>query len=215
MTLDRRRALLAWAQESGAYILEDDYDSEYRFEGDPIPALQGLDTQEHVIFLGSFNKVLFPSLRLGYAVVPPALLDHVLAMRLGSDVAPSGPEQAILCDFLAEGHFGRHIRRMRSVYAVRLAALQDAAKKYLTGLLEISPIRAGLSTAGILCNGMTSLTAEKQAAAHGIEVLGFHRFFQDSSTVEGLLLGFAPFTEHEIHHGVRSLAKALESKMPQ
>lgn len=210
LSIERRLALLAWARESGAFILEDDYDSEYRFEGHPMPALQGLDTHDSVIFLGSFNKVLFPSLRLGYAVVPPALLDPVLALRLGSDVAPPGPSQAILCDFIAEGHLGRHIRRMRNLYAARLAALQEAAQRYLAGILEISSIRAGLSTAGVLRNSMTSRKAESLAAANGIEVLGLHRFFLGKSTVEGLLLGFAGFTEHEIRHSVRALAKALE-----
>jgi GntR family transcriptional regulator/MocR family aminotransferase len=211
LSLERRLALLAWAQGTSAFILEDDYDSEYRFEGHPIPALQGLDTHASVIFLGSFNKVLFPSLRLGFAVVPPALLDPVLALRLGSDVAPPGPDQAILCDFIAEGHLGRHIRRMRNLYADRLAALQEAAEQYLSGILEVSSIRAGLSTAGILRNGMTSREAEGLAAATGIEVLGFHRFFLGKSTAEGLLMGFAGFTEREIRRGVRALAKALES----
>lgn len=215
LSLERRLALLAWAHEASAYILEDDYDSEYRFEGHPIPALQGLDAHDSVIFLGSFNKVLFPSLRLGYAVVAPALLDRLLALRLGSDVAPPGPDQAILCDFIAEGHLGRHIRRMRNLYAVRLAALQEAAQKYLAGMLEIPPIRAGLSTAGILRNGMTSREAEELAAANGIEVLGFHRFFMGESIVEGLLMGFAGFTEREIQRGVRALAKALELSTAQ
>jgi len=211
LSLDRRLALLAWAHEASAFILEDDYDSEYRFGAHPIAALQGLDTHESVIFLGSFNKVLFPSLRLGFAVVPPVLLDPVLALRLGSDVGPPGPDQAILCDFIVEGHLGRHIRRMRNLYAARLEALQEAAYKYLAGVLEISSIRAGLSTAAILHNGMTSAEAESLATASGIEVLGFHRFSLGKSTIEGLLMGFASFTEREIQHGVRTLAKALES----
>jgi GntR family transcriptional regulator/MocR family aminotransferase len=211
LSLDRRLALLAWAHEAGAFILEDDYDSEYRFEGHPISALQGLDTNDSVIFLGSFNKVLFPSLRLGYAVVPPTLLDPLLALRFGSDFGPPGPDQAILCDFIAEGHLGRHIRRMRNLYAGRLAALQEAAHQYLAGLLEISSVRAGLSTVGILRNGMTSREAESLAAANGIEVLGFHRFFLGKNTVEGLLMGFAGFTESKIRRGVRALATALES----
>jgi len=210
MSLERRLALLAWAQDANAFILEDDYDSEYRFEGHPIPAMQGLDTHESVIFLGSFNKVLFPSLRLGFAVVPPALLDPVLALRLASDVTPPGLDQAILCDFIAEGHLGRHIRRMRNLYATRLEALQEAAQQYLGGVLEISSIRAGLSTAGILCNGMTSREAESLATANGIEVLGLHRFILGKNTIEGLLLGFASFTEREIRGSVRALAKALD-----
>jgi len=214
LSLERRLALLAWARKTGAFILEDDYDSEYRFEGRPIPALQGLDASDSVIFLGSFNKVLFPSLRLGYAVVPPALLDSLLALRLGSDLGPPGPAQAILCDFMAEGHLGRHIRRMRNLYAARLSVLQDSSKQYLDGLLEITPIRAGLSAAGILRNGTTSREAEHLALANGIEVLGLHRFFIGSSSIEGLLLGFAAFTEHEIRRGVRALAQVLQRSAP-
>ncbi len=142
--------------------------------------------------------------------MPSGLLDPVLALRLASDVAPPGPDQAILCDFIAEGHLGRHIRRMRNLYAARLEALQEAARQYLGGVLEISSIRAGLSTAGTLRNGMTSREAESLATAKGIEVLGFHRFFLGQSTVEGLLIGFAGFSEIEIRRGVRTLAKALE-----
>lgn len=211
LALERRLELLSWANEARAFIIEDDYDSEYRFEGEPFPALQGLDRHGSVIFLGSFNKVLFPSLRLGYAVVPPNLLDLVLALRLASDVAPPGPDQAILCDFIAEGHLGRHIRRMRNLYATRLVALQEAAQQHLAKILEISPIRAGLSTAGILRNGMTSSEAERLAQANGIESLGLHRFtLGKKPPVEGLLLGFSAFAEREIQRGVRALAKALE-----
>jgi len=211
MSLESRLALLAWAHEVDAFLIEDDYDSEYRFEGRPVPALQGLDKNGSVIFLGSFNKVLFPSLRLGFAVVPPALLDPLLALRLGADFCSPGLDQAILCDFIAEGHLGRHIRRMRNLYAARQAALQEAAHQYLGGLLEISPVRAGLSTAAFLRNGMTSRQAESIAADHGIEVLGFHRFALSSSTTDGLLMGFAAFTEREIHRSVIALALWLES----
>jgi GntR family transcriptional regulator / MocR family aminotransferase len=212
MTLQRRLELLAWARAAGAFVIEDDYDSEYRFEGKPIPALQALDNYGSVILLGSFSKVLFPALRLGYVVVPPDLLDKVLALRISVDFFPSDLNQAILCDFMVEGHLGRHIRRMRDLYATRLAALQDAARKYLAGLIEISPIRAGLSTAGFLQNGITSRQAEKLATEFGIEVMGLHRFRTGTiHSVEGLLLGFAAFTEDQIKQGVVALAAALGS----
>ena len=142
----------------------------------PMPALQGLDKAGSVIFLGSFNKVLFPSLRLGYLVAPTTLLDPLLALRLGVDFHPPTLDQAILCDFITEGHLGRHIRRMRDMYAERLAALQHEARKYLSGLLDVSPIQAGLNTAGFLRNGMSSRQAEALAANHGIEALGLDRF---------------------------------------
>jgi len=210
MSLERRLELLGWARAAGVFVIEDDYDSEYRFEGKPIPSLQALDRSGSVVLLGSFSKVLFPSLRLGYMVAPHELVERVLALRVSVDLFPSNVNQAILCDFIAEGHFGRHIRRMREMYAARLAALQDAARKYLTGLLEISPIRAGLSTAGFLANGINSPEAEGRATKFGVEVLGLHRFTIGRSTPrEGLLLGFAAFKEDQIRKGVATLAAAL------
>ena len=210
MPLERRIAVLKWARETGTFLIEDDYDSEYRFDGRPMPALQGLDKTGSVIFLGSFNKVLFPSLRLGYLVMPPALLDPLLTLRLGVDLHPPSFDQAILCDFMTEGHLGRHIRRMRDLYADRLAALQHEAKKYLAGLLDVAPIQAGLNTAGFLRNGMVSRQAEAVAANHGIEAPGLDRFTLKRRDVEGVLLGFAAFDEREIRHGIVRLAAALE-----
>ena len=168
-----------------------------------------------MIFLGSFNKVLFPSLRMGYLVSPPALLDPLLALRLGVDLHPPSFDQAILCDFMTEGHLGRHIRRMRDIYASRLAALQDQARKYLAGLLDVSPVRAGLNTAGLLRNGMLSRQAEAVAANHGIEAPGLDRFTLKRGQVEGLLLGFAAFDEREIRGGIVTLAAALEPRAPR
>ena len=215
MSLERRLALLEWARRAGAFVIEDDYDSEYRFEGRPVPALQGLDKSNSVIFLGSFSKVLFPSLRLGYVVLPPTLMDRVLALRVGVDLCPSTLNQAVLCDFMAEGHLGRHVRRMREMYTARLAALHDGARRYLSGLIEISPVRAGLNTAGFLQNGMTSQQAESCAANQGIEAMGFNRFKLSTTRVEGLLIGFAAFSEREIGRGVVSLAAALEHGSPK
>ena len=141
MPVERRLSLLSWAYEANAFVIEDDYDSEYRFEGRPLPALQGLDKRGSVIFLGSFSKVLFPALRLGYVVLPARLLDPVLGLRVAVDSYPLALLQATLCDFMTEGHLGRHIRKMREMYANRLGVLQDAARKHLGGLLDISSCR--------------------------------------------------------------------------
>ena len=210
MSLERRLAILAWAREAKTFLIEDDYDSEYRFEGLPVPALQGLDQNERVILLGSFNKLLFPSLRIGYAVLPSTLVDPFLAQRFSVDLHPSGLDQAILCDFIIEGHLGRHVRRMRELYAQRLAALQDGARRFLDGLLEVQPIQAGLNTAGILRNSMTSRQAEAAASARGIEAMALSRFALKRTDVHGLLLGFAAFDQREIRRGIMSLATALE-----
>jgi GntR family transcriptional regulator/MocR family aminotransferase len=210
MSIERRLALLSWARHTGAFIIEDDYDGEYRFDGPPVPALQGLDDGRSVIFLGSFNKVLFPALRIGYMVLPPALVNPILALRFAVDLNPSGLDHAILSDFILEGHLARHIRRTRELYAARLAALQDAAQKHLTGLLKVSPIRAGLSTAAFLQDGMSARVVEAAAATRGLEAIAVDRFSLSKKISGGLLLGFAPFDEREIRRGVATLAAVLE-----
>ena len=168
--------LLSWASETGAFIIEDDYDSEFRFEGRPVPALQGPGRHGNVILLGTFNKLLFPTLRLGYAVLPPDLVDRFLAFRYGTDLHGTGLDQAVMCGFIVDGHLGRHIRRMRELYGARLAALLERGQKKLRGLLDISRIQAGLYTAGFLRNGMDSPEAEGAAALQQVETIGFHRF---------------------------------------
>src|SRR5215469_6524169 len=140
MSLVRRLELLEWARKSGALIFEDDYDSEYRYSGRPLPALQGLDRDGVVLLAGSFSKVLFPSLRLGYLVIPSDLTPHFAAsLSVTTRHAPL-LEQAVLCEFIREGHFGRHLRRMREVYAERLSILLESAKQRLAGLLKISTV---------------------------------------------------------------------------
>ena len=212
MSLARRLQLLDWAAKSGALILEDDYDSEYRYAGRPVPALQGLDRRGLVLYTGSFSKVLFPSLRLGYLVVPPGLIDRVSAtISITSRHAPL-LEQAVLCDFIAEGHFGRHLRRMRQVYAERLSVLLESARQRLAGLLEISGVEAGLQTAGFLCAGLDGESAADAAAKRNVEVIPLSRYRLGGVVPEGLQLGFASVDSQEIRRGVRELAIALESR---
>ena len=213
MSLERRLALLNWASDTGAFIIEDDYDSEYRFEGRPVPAMQSLDRNSNVIFVGSFNKLLFPSLRIGYVVLPPSLVDHFSAFRYRTDFHNPSSDQAVLCDFIADGHLGRHLRRMRDLYAGRLAALNDGAKRYLRGLLETSDVRAGLYTAAFLKNGMTSRQAEKAAATCDIEVVALDRYTLQSPDPKGVLLGFAAFDEKTIRAGLVKLSAALGPRM--
>src|SRR6202046_3500998 len=171
MSLERRMALLRWASRAGAFVIEEDYDSEYRFEGPPVPALQSLDNHSSVIFIGSFSKTLFPALRVGYVVLPAPFIDFFLGFRHRTDFRNSSFDQAVLCDFIVDGHLARHLRRMRNLYAGRLAALIEGGKQHLDGLLALSDVRAGLYTIGFLENGMASRYAEKLAAEKGIEVL--------------------------------------------
>lgn len=209
MSLERRMALLDWASRSGAFVIEDDYDSEYRFEGQPVPSLQSLDENSNVILIGSFSKTLFPSLRLGYIVMPPSLVDYFLSFRNRTDFRNLNVDQAVLCDFIVEGHLARHLRRMRDLYASRLEALIDGGNKYLGGLLEISNVRAGLYTVGFLRNGMTSRQAEKAAAARGVEAIGIDRYTLKAPDPNGLLLGFAAHTETAIRRALARLSAAL------
>src|SRR5207244_1450796 len=144
MSLSRRLALLDWARRAGAWVLEDDYDSEFRYAGRPLAALQGLDQSGRVIYLGTFSKVLFPSLRLGYLVVPPDLVDAFVAARAAIDRQTSTLMQAVVADFINEGHFLRHIRRMRTLYSERQETLLRAAQRDLGGALEVCPCATGL-----------------------------------------------------------------------
>ena len=154
MSLRRRLALLEWARRSRTLIFEDDYDSEYRYQGRPIPALQGLDRAGVVIYAGTFNEVLFPALRLAYLVVPPGMVDRFAAAQSVSMRHAPLLDQAALCDFITEGHFARHIRRMRELYSERLAVFLESSRSRLGGLLEIPDVEAGLQTVGWLAPGI-------------------------------------------------------------
>jgi len=210
MSLPRRLQLLEWARISGAMIFEDDYDSEYRYSGRPIPALQGLDRHNSVLYAGSFSKVLFPALRLGYIVIPPDLVHHFeAAISLTVRHAPL-LDQLVLADFITEGHFGRHVRRMREVYAERLSVLLDEARRKLAGLLEISTVEAGLQTVGWLCGGIDAESARNAAAKRNVDVTSLREYTRGRVLKEGLQLGFAASDVKEIRRGVLDLATALE-----
>ena len=204
MSLARRLQLLDWARRSRALIFEDDYDSEFRYSGRPVPALQGLDRQGLVLFAGTFSKVLFPGLRIGYLVLPSDLIDSFAAAKSVLNRHAPPFEQTVLCDFMVEGHFERHLRRMREVYSERLSTLLDAARRKLAGLLQLSDVEAGLQTVGWLQQGIKSKAARRAAELRKVEVtpLLVER--------QGLQLGFAAVNPQEIKRGVHQLAVALE-----
>jgi len=210
MSLRRRLSLLEWARRSRTLIFEDDYDSEYRYSGRPIPALQGLDRAGVVIFAGSFTNVLFPSLRLGYVVVPENMVDLFAAAGSVSTHHPPLIDQAILCDFIREGHFARHVRRMRELYAERLSVLVEAARKRLVGLLKIADIEAGLRTVGWLQKGISAERAARAAAERNVEVFPLSRYAYGRTKPNGLVLGFAAVDAKQLRRGVEDLARALE-----
>lgn len=213
MTLPRRLALLAWARSSGAILFEDDYDSEYRYSGRPLPALQGLDTGSQVLFAGSFSKVLFPSLRLGYLVVPDDVAERLTMLLSLTSRHASLLDQAVVAEFITGGHFGRHVRRMRELYAERLATVLAYGGSMLRGLLEISPIEAGLQTVGWLPAGVTARAVVRAAAERGVDVAPVEYFGESPNRREGLQLGFAAIDEREIRRGVRELGAAIEGEL--
>jgi GntR family transcriptional regulator/MocR family aminotransferase len=209
MNLARRLELLDWARRAGAWILEDDYDSEFRFTGRPLSSLQGLDRQGRVVYMGTFSKVLFPALRLAYLVAPPGLIDaFVSALALAGGSPPSHP-QAILADFFAEGHFLRHIRRMRALYAERQDAIVVAAERELGGLLEIVPSETGLQVMGWLREGIDDQDASRWAEAAGVVAPPLSSYRLEPSSRQGLLLGYAAHSERQIRESVKQLATAL------
>jgi GntR family transcriptional regulator/MocR family aminotransferase len=209
MSLGRRLELLSWAQKAGAWILEDDYDSEYRYASRPLASMQGLDRGGRVIYFGTFSKVLFPALRLGYLVVPPDLVEGFLVAKAVTDRQSPTIEQAVLAEFIDEGHFGRHIRRMRALYLERVGVLVGSVEKELKGFLEMSLPEAGMHTIGRLQKGSNDRELARRAAAAGVTTLPLSAFYLGSGGKPGLVLGYSGYDNKAIREGVRKLAQAL------
>lgn len=209
MSLQRRLQLLAWAKKFDTPIFEDDYDSEFRFSGRPIPAMQGLDHGGKVIFCGSFNKVMFPSLRLGYLVVPRNLVEVFAQTKAMTTRHPSLLDQAVLCDFMEQGHLGRHLRRMRKIYEERYTILLSAAEQHLADYLELAKIEAGLQTIGRLRVDLSAEAVAQRAALQDIDVVPLSRYCHSATLPEGLQIGFAALHEKEIQRGVVKLASVF------
>lgn len=209
MSLARRLKLLQWATQASAWVLEDDYDSEYRYIGYPLAALQGLDTTNRVIYVGTFSKVMFPALRLGYVVVPPDLVEpFTTALTLNTRGAPV-VTQAVLADFMTEGHFARHIRRMRTLYADRQAQLIEVLNEQLPGLLEIKSTESGLHIFGWLPAGVNDGKISRRLVEHGIIAPAYSDYTLTPPAVGGLALGYAALDEAQIRAGVSKMAEVF------
>jgi GntR family transcriptional regulator / MocR family aminotransferase len=209
MSLPRRLQLLDWARTQGSWIIEDDYDSEYRYESRPIPSLQGLDSDARVIYVGTFSKVLFPSLRTGYMVVPTDLLDRFIAVRQTIDVGQPDLNQAILAEFIDEGHFARHLRRMRSLYGERRAILGDGLQKYFGDELEILGAQCGMHLSVRVRKGMRDVDIAQRAAERNLWVWPLSAAYLGTPTFQGLMLGFGGVATQEIPRGVRALREVI------
>jgi GntR family transcriptional regulator/MocR family aminotransferase len=208
MSLPRRLALLDWARRANAYIVEDDYDSEFRFATRPLATLQGLDDAGRVIYVGTFSKVLFASIRIGYLVLPDALVDPFLKVRRLIDIHSPMLEQAVLADFMIEGHFRRHLRRMRTLYAARRQALLQAARDLP---LEIQSPEAGIHCVGWLPNGVDDRDVVSRAADYDLNLTSISTFCMEPLERKGLLLGYGGYQIKEIRKAVRRLGDLLRS----
>jgi GntR family transcriptional regulator/MocR family aminotransferase len=209
MSMARRLALLEWANRTNAWILEDDYDSEYRYAGRPLAALQGIDSQERVIYLGTFSKVFFPSLRLGYLVVPRSLIDPFVRARALCDGHPPTMPQAVLAEFMTQGHFARHLRRMRHLYAERQQAFVRAAARDLKGLLDVPSSSGGMHLIGWLDEGLDDRAVARRVEAGGIVTMPLSSLASGPLTRGALLLGYTALDARAIREGVARLAAIL------
>lgn len=210
MGATRRMLLLNWARRTGAWIIEDDYDSEYRFGSRPIASLQGLDTDGRVIYVGTFSKVMFPALRLGYVVIPKDLVPAFAGARDAADVFSSTLYQAVMTDFIREGHFARHIRRMRMLYMERRSALVKAIRIQMGDMVEVMGAHAGMHLVALLRPGVDDVAVARNAARRGISAIPLSVCYLRPPTRGGLVLGYGGVNSHEIRDGVQKLRASIE-----
>ena len=212
MSASRRLQLVEWARNSGAWIIEDDYDSEYRYQSLPIPSLQGLDNNSRVVYIGTFSKVLFPSLRLGYIVVPPDLIDRFFTMRRVMDLGPPTFHQQVLADFIDEGHFARHIRRMRVHYGRLRQVLFESLTNNLEDMAEVIGDEAGMHLTLILQNKFRDEEIGWAGARQDLALWPLSRSYMGQAR-QGLILGFGGITEREIPPAVGRLRDLLAERL--
>lgn len=210
MSLARRLSLLEWASETDAWILEDDYNSEYRYAGRPLASLQGLDRDGRVVYIGTFSKTIFPALRLGCLVLPPDLIEVFTAGRALTDVHSPTINQAILAEFIAEGHFARHLRRMRNLYEERQNILIGEVRKKLDGVLKVDNAEAGMHVIGWLPENVSDKEISQKASAYNLNISPVSNYRNKESSRSGLMLGYTGFNEKQIKEGVKRLAKVFD-----
>jgi GntR family transcriptional regulator/MocR family aminotransferase len=212
MSLERRFALLHAAQQAGAWIIEDDYDGEFFFGGRPPPTLKSVDTTGLVIYVGTFSKSLFPALRLGYLLAPPELVDTFRTIMSNFLQGVPSHTQAVVAEFIDEGHFAAHLRRMRPLYLERHEALVAASRKHLRGLLDIVPTHGGLHTIARLPAGVSETSVAQAAEQRGVATSPIGRFAIAPIEDNGLVLGFGSVAPPTIEAGVRVLAEVLQAQ---
>ncbi len=214
MSLARRVELLQWAERAGAWVLEDDNASEYRYSGRPVAALQGIDGHDRTLYFGTFSKVLFSSLRLGYIVAPLDLVPSLVSARESADRQSPGWQQAVLTDFLTEGHFNRHLRRMRVLYAARLRNFTEVATRYAGDILEVPEREGGMSRVAYLLAPIDDQVAASAAHAAGISCVPLSHYRIRPGGRPGLILGFTGMNEDAAARAMQRLAALLRRLRP-
>lgn len=209
LALERRLDLIAWAAERNGWIIEDDYDSQFHYDGLPTACVQGLDSAQRTIYLGTFAKSLYPGLRMGFMVLPPALVAPMSHARSMLDGHTPQLAQLTLARFIEDGHFAAHIRAMRTLYAVRREAMAQALHQHLGGIASAQLPPGGLQMLCRLEHGWSEAETIRQAARAGIHLPGLSRLYATPPAQGGWLLGFAALTPHQIGSAVARLAKAL------
>ena len=210
MSAARRFALLDWSFRRDAWLIEDDYDSEYRYVSRPLGALQGMDTHERVVYIGTFSKVLFPAVRVGYLVVPMSLRERFIEAREAFDLFSPTLYQLALAGFLSEGHFVRHLRRMRGVYLDRRNALLAGLTRHCADRLQVYNADAGLHVAVLLRQGVNDIDVVQRMGERGLTATALSGCYSGTDKRSGLLLGFGGSTERRLVQATRILGEVLQ-----
>jgi GntR family transcriptional regulator / MocR family aminotransferase len=210
LSLARRKALLDWAARLGAMVIEDDYDSEFRYGGRPLESLQGMDRSGTVIYLGTFSKVLFPALRLGYVVVPERMRERFIAAKWITDRHTTALEQSVMAAFMAQGHFSKYMRRMQRIYRERQSALLEALKRFVAPWIEPLPSHAGLHVSAWLPTGFDTEELIRRSYEAGVGLYPIAPFFSRGAR-PGLMFGYGACAVADIEEGVRRLRGLLQS----
>ena len=211
MSAARRVLLLDWARRNGSWIIEDDYDNEYRFAIPPIASLQDLDKDDRVIYAGTFSKILFPSLRIGYLIIPTDLIPAFTRVRELSDIFPSPLHQGVLADFIREGHLERHIRRMRTLYMERHDIMATEIGKQLGSTFNILTANAGIHLVMLFPEGLQDTVVAEKAVQTGVSSMPLSICYQDEPDRQGLVLGYGGVDRKQIQEGVKRLAGAIQA----
>ena len=212
LSMGRRLELIDWARDTSALIIEDDYSSEFRYAGRPLSSLQGLDDADRVVYVGTLNKALFPGLRLGYAILPPALLRPFATARYLSDRQPSTLYQSVVAAFIAEGHFAAHVRRMRTLYREQRDLLVSTLRRRLGDAIDVQPPDQGLHLVAKLKGRLSDTAIERRAYERGVVARAMSRLYIDAPPQSALLLGFSGYPKHTIPTAVGKLAGAVRGE---